>query len=79
MDKKLQGKFMGCPYHDDDYEACIEYSGRAPCDPPECWQLVPVVIAPTSRRAGQHALENGCYIDGIYADMLAAAPKWGGG
>ncbi len=35
MDKRLQGKFMCCAYHDDDYEACIEYSGQAPCDPAE--------------------------------------------
>ncbi len=75
MSERLKGQFMGCPYHDDDYEACIQYSGQAPCDPPDGWQLVPVEIAPPMRRAGQHALEHGCYIDGIYADIIAAAPK----
>lgn len=31
MEDKLRGKVMECPYHGDDYEACIEYSGTAPC------------------------------------------------
>ncbi len=39
------------------------------------WQMVPVEMAPSMRRAGQHAFEHGCYIDGIYADIIAAAPK----
>lgn len=46
---------------------------------PDGWQLVPVEPTPSMRRAGQHAKEHDCYIDGIYADLLAAAPKPGGG
>lgn len=43
--------------------------------PDEPWVCVPVDIAPPMRRAGQHSLDHGCYIDGIYADIIAAAPK----
>ncbi len=39
------------------------------------WQMVPVEMTPPMRRAGQHAKEHDCYIDGIYADIIAAAPK----
>lgn len=28
---KLRGAFRGCPHHGDDYEACIQHSGTAPC------------------------------------------------
>lgn len=31
MDIKTQGAFCGCQHHGDDYEACIRYSGSAPC------------------------------------------------
>lgn len=31
MKNRLQGAFRGCPHHDDDYEACIQHSGTAPC------------------------------------------------
>jgi len=31
MGERLKGAFHGCPHHDDDYEACIQYSGTAPC------------------------------------------------
>ncbi len=43
--------------------------------PDEPWQCVPVDLTPPMRRAGQHAKEHDCYIDGIYADIIAAAPK----
>lgn len=31
MTDKLSGAFQGCPHHEDDYEACIQHSGTAPC------------------------------------------------
>lgn len=31
MTDKLKGLFHGCPHHGDDYEACIQHSGTAPC------------------------------------------------
>lgn len=39
------------------------------------YRLVPVEPTPSMRRAGEHAKYHGCDIEGVYADMLAAAPK----
>lgn len=79
MSARLKGQFMGCPYHDDDHEACIQYSGQAPCDPPDGWQTVPV------DPSWNMLAEDGCSKDHecIYHDnrrriwraMLKAAPK----
>lgn len=75
MSERLRGRFVGCPYHDDDYEACIQHGGQAPCDPPEGWRLVP--LTPTVRMvaAGIEAYAGRC--EDAYQAMLKAAPSPG--
>lgn len=38
------------------------------------YKLVPMEPTPEMLAAGEFALEAGCYVSGVYADMLAAAP-----
>lgn len=74
MTEALKGRFIGCPYHDDDFEACIQYSGQAPCDPPDGWQLVPSRVTPEWRTTMQERGVRTGSIKNMVEDALAAAP-----
>ncbi|WP_306168798.1 hypothetical protein [Halomonas sp. MMSF_3323] len=60
-------------------EDCFAEIGPRIPTPDEPWQCVPVEPTREMAESGQIASEAGCHVEGIYCDMIAAAPKPGGG